>query len=144
MIYLLKFFQLPFAEKILFFQACHLLTIYRIHLLVTPVQDLFYQVQSRSRNIPLTPSSIPPVRMSRLIQIASHFVPGSTCLSNALAGQLLFAGHGYKTQLHIGVARNEQNILEAHAWLSLNGTILIGNLPDLSRFTELPPLPATP
>ena len=141
--YLLKFFHLPFAEKKIFFHALYLLARYRILLFWTPIKDLFDHVHSLSHNILPTPGAISPARMARLIQVTSHLVPGSTCLSNALAGQILFAGHGHKTQLHIGVARDEHNTLEAHAWLSLDGTILMGNLPDLSRFTELPPLPTT-
>ncbi|MBU1139564.1 MAG: lasso peptide biosynthesis B2 protein, partial [Proteobacteria bacterium] len=75
------------------------------------------------------------------IRIASHFIPGSTCLSNALAGQILFSSYGHKTRLHIGVARDQENTLEAHAWLSLEGATIVGGLPDLDRYKELPSLP---
>lgn len=139
---LLKFLRLPVAEKKLFFHALYLLTVYRVRLRTIPIQKLFYRVQSLSQtNLPASPGPVSPARMARLIRIASHFIPGSTCLSNALAAQILFSSYGHKTKLHIGVARDQKNTFEAHAWLSLEGAIIIGSLRDLDRYQELPSLP---
>jgi transglutaminase superfamily protein len=139
---LFKFFHLSFAEKKVFFHALYLLVVYRIRLKISPIQDLFYRVQSNSRTIvPTISDPVSPGRIARLIAIASHFIPRSTCLSEALAGQILFASYGYKTRLHIGVAKDVENSFEAHAWLSFEEKILIGGLPDLQRFKELSTFP---
>jgi len=140
---LLKFFHLPFAEKKLFFHALYLLVVYRIRLQMSPIQDLFLRVQSHSQTtLPTISGPVSPVRIARLIRIASHFILRSTCLSEALAGQVLFASYGYKTNLHIGVAKDAENSsFEAHAWLSFEGKILIGGIPDLLRFKELSSFP---
>ena len=74
------------------------------------------------------------------MQIGAKFVPFSTCLSNALAGQILFATCHHPTTLHIGVRNTPDAGFEAHAWLTLNSTILLGHLPDLDSYKELPPI----
>ncbi len=138
---LLKFFRLPGREKALFFYALYLLAAYRIRLQVTSTQQLFNRVQklSSERYVP-EPSPVPPQRIASLLNVAASFIPYSTCLSKALVGQILFAGHGHKTRLHIGVANDAQQKFEAHAWLSLDDKILIGHLPDLKRYREFPSL----
>ncbi len=140
MVRLLKFLRLPGREKALFLNALYLLAVYRIRLKVTSIDKLFNHVQRlSSEKYVVNPSPVPPQRIARLLSVAALFIPHSTCLSKALAGQILFAGHGYKTRLHIGVAHDAQKNFEAHAWLSLDGTVLIGQLPDLARYREFPP-----
>lgn len=136
---LFKFLALPGREKALFCFALYLLAAYRIRLQVTSTQQLFNRVQrlSRERYAPES-SPVPSQRIARLLNVAASFTPYSTCLSKALAGQILFAVNGHKTRLHIGVATDAQQKFEAHAWLSLDDTILIGHLPDLERYREFP------
>lgn len=75
------------------------------------------------------------------VERAAHYLPlRSTCLTKALAAQVLLDWHGLESQLHIGVAKSAEDDLEAHAWLESEGTILIGDLDDLSRYTRLPQL----
>ncbi|WP_036477735.1 lasso peptide biosynthesis B2 protein [Myxosarcina sp. GI1] len=59
------------------------------------------------------------------------------CLAKALTTQTLMSSYGYCSQLQIGVAKNRSGNLEAHAWIENEGKIVIGYLPDLSRFTPL-------
>jgi hypothetical protein len=44
-------------------------------------------------------------------------------------------------KLVIGVAKNQFQELEAHAWIEVQGRVVIGQLHDLERFTPLPTLP---
>ncbi len=144
MVQLLKFIRLPGREKALFFNALYLLATYRIRLQVTSTQHIFNRVQRLSREkYVANPSPVPPQRIARLLNVAALFIPYSTCLSKSLAGQILFAGHGHKTRLHIGVANDAQQNFEAHAWLSLDDIILIGRLPGLERYREFPSLDKT-
>ncbi len=83
---------------------------------------------------------IAPERLSRLIIGASRLIPFTTCLSQTLAGKILFAENGYDTELHIGVNNDTSVGFEAHAWLSLDGSIILGHLPDLNRYKEFPQL----
>lgn len=81
-----------------------------------------------------------PERIAWAVTVASRYVPGTACLSQASAAQALCLRHGYPAQLRIGVAKGERGTLEAHAWVESEGRIIVGGLHDLSRYTPLPSL----
>jgi Transglutaminase-like superfamily len=60
------------------------------------------------------------------VRQASRVVPRSSCLTQALATQVLLARSGYSSQLRIGVARGARGDLEAHAWVESDGQRVIG------------------
>lgn len=62
----------------------------------------------------------------------------ATCLVQALAAQTLLARSGHPAHLRIGVARGEGGLLQGHAWVECQGVIVLGQLPDLGRFTAMP------
>ncbi len=78
-----------------------------------------------------------PEELAGALLSGSRFVPGSTCLVQALAGQWLLQGEGYAPQLRIGVSKAEG--FQAHAWLELEGKVLIGDS-EVERFTPFPPV----
>ena len=72
------------------------------------------------------------------VTVASYYTPGKAkCLVKALTTQLLLNRYGYSHQLHIGVALNQAQVLEAHAWIEYEEHVIMGSLPDLSRFKPL-------
>ena len=78
-------------------------------------------------------------RISWAVSAAAARIPWrSTCLIQALAGARMLRRRSIPATLHLGAARNPTNssILEAHAWLRCDDTILIGKS-DRERFTEL-------
>jgi hypothetical protein len=75
--------------------------------------------------------------------VARRFVPATTCLSQALAAQVMLTRSGHSVRLRIGVAKDQSGILEAHAWLENQGVVVFGGVAGFSRFTALPPLEAT-
>ncbi|NEO91093.1 MAG: lasso peptide biosynthesis B2 protein [Moorea sp. SIO3G5] len=71
----------------------------------------------------------------------SRYMPGKVkCLARALTTYTLMVQYGYVPQLRIGVAKGESGQLEAHAWVENQGLVVIGQLPDLTRFKTLPSL----
>lgn len=138
MIQLLRFIRLPLVEKLFFFTAMFSLVVYRIYLNIYSFQRLLSKVSRKSQTV-LAPiqSRISPKRMARLITIASSLVPFSTCLSQALAGHVLFAKYGQATTLHIGVYNKTNTGVEAHAWLCQSGEVILGYLPKMERYREL-------
>ncbi len=75
------------------------------------------------------------------VSAAGRVVPGGKpCLPLAMASQWLLRRRGFVTDLRIGVMRGDSGRLEAHAWVELNGRILIGQTPSLERFERLPAL----
>ena len=134
-----QFSCLPFAEKFLWFQVIYYLAIFRIKLIVISPKNVFAEVIGHSASQhPIQTSFITSDRIAIIINKVSELLPISTCLSKALASYVLFKKYRYLAELHIGVLKNDRQRLEAHAWLSYGGKIIIGNLPDLSRFRELP------
>lgn len=71
--------------------------------------------------------------------ISRHFPWCGTCLTRALAARILLARRGYQTELHIGVARQGDE-LKAHAWLESSGDVTLGSLEaSSSEFVPLYP-----
>ena len=60
------------------------------------------------------------------VTTATRYVPRATCLTQALAAQWLLARFGYPTLLRIGVAKGEEKVLKAHAWLESEGRVVVG------------------
>jgi hypothetical protein len=76
------------------------------------------------------------------VQRVSRLVPEATCLTQALAAQVLLARRGFESVLRIGVARGDGTvgIVKAHAWLEdQRGAVLIGQI-DFAPFVRLPPI----
>ncbi len=74
-------------------------------------------------------------RVRWAISAASRLLPGTRCLAQALAGQVLLARRGVPTSLRIGVERSSE-AMSAHAWLEQDGRVVLGEArPD--EFTPL-------
>lgn len=58
------------------------------------------------------------------VNISSHYVFRSTCLTRALTGQILLDQHGYESKLRIGVLNDGK--FEAHAWLEHDKEVVLG------------------
>ncbi len=69
--------------------------------------------------------------------IARRFLGDKPCLTQALALKWILARAGKKTTLKIGVNKNLDNALEAHAWLELDGEIIIGGRNSPVFYTTL-------
>jgi hypothetical protein len=110
----------------------------RLGLWLLPFRTLRAAVaRVRGRELPLW-AQVPPEHIAQAIQIAGRLVPRATCLTKALAGHLLLRRSGYAGTLHIGVARDETEKFEAHAWLECEGRVIIGGGPR--HFVPLPPI----
>lgn len=73
------------------------------------------------------------------VRVVSRYVPDATCLTQALATQVLLNRQGYHTDLQIGVARSATGQFQAHAWVEKNGVVVIGGpVHHLQRYTPLP------
>ena len=64
-------------------------------------------------------------------------VPRATCLTQALAAQVLLARLGERSVLRIGVARDERLGVRGHAWLEHRGRVVIGGA-SLDGYVPLP------
>lgn len=74
------------------------------------------------------------------VHAAARCVPGhSSCLDRALVAVTLLERCGHRPALRLGVARGGAAGLEAHAWVELDGEVVLG-APEPGRWETLPPL----
>ncbi len=105
----------------------------RVHLL--PYRFLEPRLREAGRVSPRCHCSVEGVVWA--ITQAARLVPGATCIVQALAGRTLLHRNGHPAVLRLGVAREADTQLAAHAWLELNGNIVMGNLPPFASYTPL-------
>ncbi len=74
------------------------------------------------------------------VEVAGRHIPAASCLTQALAADLLLARSGTPVSLRIGVLKNSEGRLDAHAWLESEGRIILGNRSNLSMFSVFPPV----
>jgi hypothetical protein len=70
------------------------------------------------------------------VRAAGRYIPGATCLSQALALQAMLADSGLEASVQIGVRRAPHAEFKAHAWVSFQGEIVLGG-PDVSDYVHL-------
>lgn len=78
---------------------------------------------------PLHASQEPDSSVDRLawaVSRVSRFIPGATCLTQALALMRLLLRSGRLATLHVGVAKSADGRFEAHAWVDSGGKTVIG------------------
>jgi hypothetical protein len=68
----------------------------------------------------------PAASVVRFVSAVSRFVPQATCLTRAVAAELLLRRNGHDASLEIGVSKNTSDHLVAHAWVECGGVILMG------------------
>lgn len=138
--HLSKFLALNYQKKLLLFSTFILLILVRMGLLLLS----FKRLQQLLSNI----SNPKPQRQDKYqisidkivwaVEVSSHYMPGGVkCLARALTCQVFMSRHGYTSNLCIGVAKDIQGELKAHAWLENQGKVVIGNVPDLSHFNQI-------
>jgi hypothetical protein len=67
-----------------------------------------------------------PERIAWAIRLPARRVPRASCLTQALAAQMLLARYGHRSRLRIGVGRDTAGQFAAHAWVEVNGQLVIG------------------
>jgi hypothetical protein len=120
-------------------RALAVVCILRLALWILPFRTLrstLQKVKVGKRNA--TPVSFLEVKKTAsTVRRASRYVPAASCLTQALATQLLLTRMGVAVILRIGVAKGINGKFEAHAWLESHGRIIIGKSRDLHRYTVL-------
>lgn len=129
-----KFLSLPPADRRLLLRAALLLGAIRLGLSLFAFRTLRRLLARAAHRRGDRPTS--PERVAWAVASAGRYMPGATCLVQALAAQLLLEREGQPACLRIGVARTEPTQLQAHAWVESQGKIVFGAA-DLERYTPL-------
>jgi Transglutaminase-like superfamily len=126
--------HLPRRDRQLVFKTLWLLWRVQLGLWLNPALALeaYHRVVvNRSSN-----QRAPIYQLLWAIQTASPFLPKVTTLTEALAAKTLLARYGYDSKLHVGVVKAGENV-QAHAWLTQGGDVVLGELEDLSLYRPL-------
>jgi hypothetical protein len=145
MIELGRFLRLPPCRRRLLIRAAVLLGLMRAGLWLLPFK-LVLRLTKRNpeRARPGDGGDLPVGPIIWAVRRASRFVPGATCLTQALVGRVLLARAGHLSEVRIGVRKDSVRGFEAHAWLEHRGEVVLGDLEDLSRYAPMLPLGERP
>jgi hypothetical protein len=134
-----KLIRLAAAERRLLANALVLVAAMRLALWLLPfraVRSLVAAWSKRGSNG--APDPAVAARIAWAVTVSSRYVPGATCLTQALAAKLLLRRNRQPAVVRIGVARSEAGKFEAHAWVESDGKIIVGG-PEarLERYVSL-------
>jgi Transglutaminase-like superfamily len=134
-----NFCRLPASYRHLFVKALLLLGIVRVGLWLLPFQTLMrlFAHMTRAHAALQDGDHAGMQQVIWAVTVASQYVPAATCLTQALATQVLLSRRGHPASLHIGVARSDTGDFLAHAWVECQGKVVIGGLTAPARFTPL-------
>jgi hypothetical protein len=127
------FANLSSQDRSLLLRALVLLAAVRTGLFRLPfrtVQRLTARARRRAASIHSAGRCVWAVRAS------SRYVPGATCLTQALAAQALLAESGHDSRIEIGVTKDEHRRFRAHAWVVCGEEIVIGGA-EADRYVPL-------
>jgi hypothetical protein len=134
-----KFLLVPCADGWLLIKAALLMEAIKLSMLLLPFRTLM-RFLARVADWPMGPWHVgyhSGDRVAWAVEMASWRMPGAkSCLTQALAAQVLLGRRGYPTLLHIGVARGEQGRFQAHAWVESEGKVVTGGT-GLENFIPL-------
>ncbi len=135
-----KLLRLPWKDRLLLLQSALLLIAIRLGLRVASFHSLQRMLErgAPGREAQATGAEID--RVGWAVRVASYFLPGTTCLPQALAVQALLTRRGSRTRVRIGVAKRGQGQLAAHAWVEDEEQRVIYDPEDRSGYEPLPPL----
>lgn len=136
-----NFLRLPSSDRRLLISAALLLGTIRLGLWLIPFLTLrrllgkFAEPRTSTQEAEASSTD----RVLWAVTVASRYVPGAnTCLTQALAAQVLLARRGGVACLRLGVARQEGRF-QAHAWLESQGKVIFGRS-EPGRYAALPAL----
>ena len=139
---LIKFLRLDFSEKSLLIKSWLLIILVRFGLSIFSFEKLrgILKKYSNPRAKYLN-QDIDVFRVGTLVAIAGRYwYWKKPCLTLALIAKFFLDRRGVETVMHIGVKKDSENKLEAHAWLKYQNQFVIGKLPNLNEFKEFSPL----
>lgn len=137
-----KFLGLTSADRRLLGQAFRVLWLIRLILSIVPfgtARKLLGRL--RGTGVPQPGGKPSAGRIVWAVLAASRYVPRTrTCFPRALAVHTLLTRHGLTSELRVGVAREGDGALEAHAWVECDGRVVIGG-GELDRYVAFPDVP---
>lgn len=139
-----KLLRLPSTDRLLLVKAAFWVGAIRLGLWLLPFQSLLRLLASQTRRAAQAQGVDRKAvrRVTWAVRVTSRYVPAATCLTQALATLALLAGVGQPANIRIGIAKGGVGKLHAHAWVEIEGKVIIGKSADLAQYTVLPSIGA--
>lgn len=140
-----KFIKLPAFEKRLYLTAGGLLCVMKIVLAILPFSKLNWWLLDKDYQ-PLAnkPVNFSPDEVVRIVKtLADWLVVDVTCLHIAMTAKILLSQLGFQPKIQFGVrasthTRTAKSLqVEAHAWLTIKGEIIMGDNGLLDSYSLL-------
>ena len=125
-----RFLTRPASERRLLLQAWVALAFVRAALWLQPLKPLHRRLRRHVAARRRTGVRQPVERTAWAVRAGSRFVPAASCLTQALALQLLLARQGHPSRLHVGFLKPARGPVQGHAWLEHRGRVVIGDRND--------------
>lgn len=114
-------------------KAFVVVTLVRFALLLLPFRIVHRLVGARASS-PRPASQTVPV--DQIVHAVTTAAPRAACLAQALAASLLLRRYGHDATLRVGVAKDVDGRVHAHAWLESAGVTVLGE-PEAGTFQPL-------
>ena len=135
-----KFARLDASDRLLLAEAALVVPIVRLALTILPFRFVHRGVAAATRSLRRSaPTARAQERITWAVMVVAARVPAASCLTQALAATLLLVRHGHEATLRVGVAKNDDGTLRAHAWLESAGKAILGE-PAPGVFVPFPPV----
>jgi len=126
--HLIAFVRLPAHMRSLLVESLLLVLFVRMALTLLPFQRV-RRMLTLSMRTPGPEEPDPTARSERIcwaVAAAAQYVPAATCLTQALAAQVLLTRAGVQCRSYIGVRRDAAGIFAAHAWVACGDRVVVG------------------
>ncbi len=124
-----KLISLPGRDRRLLVEAAACLVVARLAVLVVPFRWIAPRLGETMGDSPAEDPADPELlrRIGWAVATVSGNLPWkSRCLAEAIAGKAMLRRRGLPSTLYLGLAKDSQAALEAHAWLRCGSRILTG------------------
>ncbi|MFQ5349576.1 MAG: lasso peptide biosynthesis B2 protein [Thermoanaerobaculia bacterium] len=124
-----KLFALPWADRALLAEAALALAASRLAVLLVPFRWIAPRLGETMAHTPREDPADPELlrRIGWSVSVASRNLPWtSRCLAEAIAGKMMLKRRGVPSTLYLGLAKQGEVDLEAHAWLRCGSRVLTG------------------
>jgi hypothetical protein len=133
---LLRFLRRPLPEQRLLVRTLAWTLLYSVWLRISSARRAAAALRATPPGTTSAPGGPTVAQIVWAVTAVAAHVPGTACLAQSLVGRRLLLSAGYPAQIRLGV-RNE-GTLEAHAWLEMDGKVLLPTSDSELTYAELP------
>lgn len=135
-----RFFVVNNLERSLFIQAFVICGYYRLLVFFAPMRYYIKRLGAKGVESPflsIDDKSNEIKQVMKSIRRALRFLPGTTkCLAKAISAKLMLRRRGIVSTIYLGVAKEGNEKLIAHAWLRC-GDMIVTGAEEKDKFTAV-------